>query len=299
MIATLLSVIIPVFVVIAAGLALGYFVKPDLTSLNRIALYGTVPALVFSALANSELGYGSVGYLVAGQGLFVVVMFALAWLLTGRLEARSRRGFIATSLYGNSANMMLPITLFAFGEAGLERALVLFVISSVLLFTTGPLVLAGGRGAGRVPLGRVLRLPVLWAALLGIFFNATGLALPLGLARGIELLGGAAIPLVLLVLGLQIYKSGLPAPTAVNLSASAFRLVVGPFVAYAAGWLVGARALDLAVITLLAAMPPAVNVFMLALEFGGKAEEVAQTIVLSTFASLLTLAVVVWLLSLG
>ena len=147
---TLLNVVVPAFVVIGVGVLLGRFLKLDLVPLNRVALYAAVPALVFTSLARTELGAGSVGRLVVGQLVFFALMLGLSYLASRPFEARTGRGFMATSLYGNSANLMLPVTLFALGEAGLERALVLFVFSSIALFGTGPLVLAGGgaNGAG-------------------------------------------------------------------------------------------------------------------------------------------------------
>jgi len=293
---TLLNVVVPVFVVIVVGMVLGGALKLELASLNRTALYGAVPALVFTSLATAELSASSVGVLVGGQLLFLLTMALLALLVSGRLDPATRRGFIATSLFGNSANMMLPVTLFAFGEAGLERALVLFVLSAMVLFTCGPLVLAGGTWRD-LPLAGVLRLPVIWAALAGIALNLLGVPLPTGVMRGLDLLGDAAIPLVLLVLGVQMQRVGVVRPSPVNLFGAGFKLVVGPLVGYAVAWTIGARGLDLAVLTLLAAMPPAVNTFMLALEFGGNAEEVARTVTLATFSALLTVSVVVWLLA--
>jgi len=292
----LLNVVVPAFVVIAAGMILGRTLQLELTSLNRAALYGAVPALVFTTLATTELGTSSVSVLVGGQLLFLLTMTLLAHLVSGRLTGPARRGFIATSLFGNSANMMLPVTLFAFGEAGLERALVLFVLSSVVLYTFGPLVLGGSSSWRELPFAGVLRLPVIWAALAGISFNLLGVTLPAGVMRGLGLLGDAAIPLVLLVLGVQMQRTGVMRPTPVNWAGTGFKLVVGPLVGYTVAWALGARGLDLAVLTLLAAMPPAVNTFMLALEFGGDAEEVARTVTLATFSALFTVSVVVWLL---
>lgn len=208
MTAALFNVLLPVFVVLAAGAVLGRTLRLEIAPLNRLALYGAVPALVFSSLATTALAAADIGVLVAGQLLFLLTIALAALACSRLLEGAKRRAFVATSLFGNAGNMMLPLALFAFGEAGLERALVLFVLSSVVLFSCGPLVLAPSRGFRELPLGGVLRLPVLWAALLGLTCNALGALPPAGVMRGLELLGDAAIPLVLLVLGLQIGSAG-------------------------------------------------------------------------------------------
>lgn len=308
MIPALLDVVLPAFLVVFTGVLLGAAFRPDPMPINRVALYATLPALVFTSLLDMPLVLADVALLVGANALYLLVMALVAWGATLRLPRVQRTGLVATSMFGNSANLMLPITLFAFGEAGLQRALILYVFSVLTLFTIGPLVLAAPRrhgdgGPGRVDLGRrlrgVARLPPLWAAALGVAFNLLELPVPTGVSRGLELLGDAAIPLVLLTLGLQVQRRGLRPPTGVHLMGSGLKLLVGPCVGYLTGRLVGAGDLDLAVLTLLGAMPPAVNTFMLALEFGGDAEEVAGTVIVSTALSLVTVAAVVALLQAG
>ena len=297
MIGILFEVVLPAFIVVAGGVVLGRAFTIDLAALNRVALYAAVPALVFSSLSSSEVSFGDVGVLLGANALFLLGMGVLAWLVATPFARATKRGLVATSMFGNAANIMLPVTLFAFGDAGLQRALVLYVFSAVALFTLGPLVLGERNGASRRRfLASVLRLPVLWAALLGAAVNALGWSVPLSLERGVALLGSAAIPVVLITLGLQIQRSGLRAPSAANLLGAGLKLVIGPLVGFATGWLVGARDLDLAVLTLLAAMPPAVNTFMLALEFGADGEEVARTVILSTFLAIASLTLVLALL---
>lgn len=293
MFAVLLQVVTPVFLVIGVGVLLGYTFRLDAGPLNRAALYGAMPALVFITLTRSELTLQNTTVLLSGNLVFLLLMGVLAWFFSRSLAARSRQGFIATSLFGNAANMMLPVTLFAFGEAGLERALILYVFTSAIFFTVGPLIFSSSanlREVGQV----VLRLPVIWAALAGLMFNLFGWPLPTALGRGLELLGNAAIPIVLLTLGLQIQRSGLVALQPINWFGASFKLALGPVVGYVAALTVGARGMDLAVLTLLASMPPAVNNFILAYELGGDAEEVARTVILGTIAALGSLSVVVW-----
>jgi len=293
----LFDVVLPAFLIVGVGIVLGRAFAIDLSALNRVALYAAVPALVFGSLSTSVVSFGDVGLLFGGNALFLLVMGVVAWLVSPRFERTTRRGLVATSMFGNAANIMLPVTLFAFGDEGLQRALVLYVFSAVALFTLGPLVLGARGSASRRRFAlTVLRLPVLWAALLGAAVNAAGVSVPLALGRGVDILGGAAIPLVLLALGLQIQRTGLRVPSTANVLGTVLKLLLGPVVGFATGWLVGARDLDLAVLTLLAAMPPAVNTFMLALEFGADSEEVARTVILSTVCAIGSITMVLLLL---
>ena len=293
-VSTLLSVVLPAFFVMGVGALISYAIKPDITSLNRLALYATTPALVFSSLQETTLGAGSALGLLSAFFLMLVAMLVISSLASRHLPVSSRRGVIATSLFVNSANLMLPVTLFALGQAGVERALILYVVTTVLLYLVCPLIFAQ-QTFGRM-LRSVVALPVVWAALLACLFNVLGWTLPLGVTRGVDLLAGAAIPLVLLVLGMQIQRAGLPVPNGVNWLSLGLKLVVGPVVAFTAGSVVGLTGLDLAVITLFGSMPPAVMVFMLALEFSDNPEEVARTVVVSTLGALVSVSVVVTLI---
>lgn len=294
--ATLLSVVLPAFSVVGVGALVGYTLKLDLTPANRLALYATTPALVFRSLSSTDLDAGNVGRLLGAFFLMSAAMLLISSLASVRLDPGSRRGVVACSLFVNSANLMLPVTLFAVGEAGVERALVLYVVTTVLLYLVGPVVFSERAAPGRL-LRSVVGLPVVWAALLAAVFNLLGWSLPLGVGRGVELLAGAAVPLVLLVLGMQMQRAGLAAPSGVNLLAAGIKLVAGPAVGFLAGRAVGLGGVDLAVMTLFGAMPPAVVVFMLALEFSDDAEEVGRTVVFSTLCALVTVSVVVALLA--
>ena len=296
MLEILLNSVAPAFLLILVGYLVGPLVLPGLVSINRLTLYVAVPALVLVSLSEAEVSLAGAFTLLRGHALYLLVMFVLASLLAARLAPPERRALVATGMFVNSANLMLPISLFTLGEEGFVRAVVLYVFVTILLFTLGPLVLAGREGfTKRSPLD-LLKLPVIWAALLGLALNLFEVTPPLGLWRGLTLLSNAAIPLVLLILGLQVRRSGLRWPRATSLAAAGFKLLLGPLVGYGAGWLLGARGLDLAVLTLHAAMPPAVNNLLLALEFGGDTDQVAETLVVATALSLLTITVVVRLL---
>lgn len=297
MLVALLNVVVPAYLVVGVGALFGWRFNPAISQVNRLALYAASPALVFSSIYSADVTPSNLAQLLLGNALFLTTIGLLAWLTSRRYTRSQRRGVVATSVFGNAANLMLPVALFAFGEAGLHRALILFVFTSVLIYSVAPLVLTGlrheGEGNGA---SSVLRLPVLWAAIAALVANVIDLEVPTGLGRGVELLGGAAIPIVLLSLGIQVQRAGVRLPSRLNVLGAALRLLVGPCVAYLAGRLVGASGMDLAILTLLGGMPPAVMMFVLAIEYGVEADEVAGTVILATFAALITLPLVVYLL---
>jgi malate permease and related proteins len=287
----LVNVVLPVFAVVAVGGVVGRRFRLEVAPINRMALYGAVPALVFRTLAGIEMAWQPVLHLVGAYLAFMVAMAAIAALAARRWPAPSRRALVGTSVFGNAANLNLPVALFAFGEAGLERALVLYVVTALAMFSVGPALMgrSGGLGAGvRAALG----FPVLWASLAGLAVNALDVRLPVGAERAIGLLADAAVPVVLLSLGAHMARSLRWRPTHRAAAAVLIKLGLGPVTAAAVGAAVGLQGLDLAVLVVLGAMPTAINAVMLAVEFGGDAEQVGDAVVAGTALSLLSLPVV-------
>lgn len=287
----LLEVVLPVFAVVAVGAWVGRRFGLQVGPINRLAIYAAVPALAFRTMAGIEMAWAPALHLVGGYLAFLLALGALAGLIGRRWPPSRRRTLIGTSVFGNAANLNLPVALFAFGQAGLDRALVLYVVTALSLFGFGPWLLGratGLRTAARTALG----FPVLWAAILGLAINANGVTLPVGAARAVDLLADAAVPVVLLSLGVHMAHSVHWRPSGRAWAAVAIKLLLGPLVAAAVGVAVGLAGLDLAVLIVLGAMPTAINAAMLAVEFGGEAEQVGEAVVTGTAMALLTLPIV-------
>jgi malate permease and related proteins len=171
---------------------------------------------------------------------------------------------------------------------------VIFTISVFFTFLIGPAILSESQD-WRSRLTAAFKLPLFWAASAGVLVNVLHIPVPIGFERGVHLIGQAAIPILLLSLGLQIGQQGLPKLEGPIVRSSALRLILGPVVAFAAGKLFGLRGLELAVLVLSAAMPTAVNAFLLASELGADSRTVAGTVVVTTVASLPVIALIVTL----
>jgi predicted permease len=292
----LLQVVLPVFLLIAVGAAAGRILRLEVASINRLSLYAVVPTLVFRSMSELALAEIPAARLVGAFVLFLASIAGLAWLLGARLPTPSRRALTGTSMLGNAANMNLPVTLFALGQAGLDRALILYVVTAVTMYAVGPVLFGGPLSVGRV-VRTVASFPVLWAALIGLAIARTGTTLPLPLERAVDLLADAAIPLMLLILGIQLVRAGRWRPSGRVWTAVGMKLALAPALAFGIGSALGLRGVDLAALTLLAAMPTAVNAVMLSVEFGGDARQVGDTVAVGTLASLVTLPLVLALVT--
>jgi predicted permease len=296
------SSIVPVFLILGLGALLAKRLEYHLPTLNRLSLYALSPCLVFDVIAKQNggafllwmmLGGVLICFLSLGLGT-VVARLARA----GRPVTASVRG---TSAFINAGAMGLPITLFAYGEDGLARAAAYMVGMAVVIHTVGVVVYSRGR---ETHLGRnllaALKVPLIYAVALALLLPRLGVELPEVLARPVTMLGEAAIPVLLLSLGIQLGTMGLRIPHPAAWGAVTVRLVLAPLAGFALA--LGLRAaglfgpLDLQVFTLMCGLPPAAYNFLLAERFGGDVEVASESILWGTALSFLTVSLLLGLL---
>lgn len=300
---TAVNAVVPTFVLIIAGaLADRAFPKLNIETLTRLSVHFFIPALIFNALMNTSLTLAEASLLSLGYLIYLVLLGAVTFLLGRGLTPKQKRGMVVSSLFGNTGNMGLPVTLFAYGQAGFERAVILLVVSLLLMFVVGPALLADKAHAQQVNIWQrfvaAFKLPPIWATLAGLAFNGLDWTLPIGLMRGVELMANGAIAVMLLSLGMQTRRSWQWGLDAVSQRATALRLIAGPMIAYAAALLISLPLLDRNVLVLSAAMPTAVTMFVVAVEVGGDRAGVARAVVTTTVGSILAITAVIVLLPL-
>ena len=127
----MVDVILPLFLMIAAGFLLGKFRKMDTRTIASLNMFVLLPCLIFSSMIKK--GTPSVLLII----LFVVVVTFLLYaisLFTGRLfpfDKTERSAFHLSNCFLNAGNYGVPFCLLAFGEEGMNIALI-FVIGSHL-----------------------------------------------------------------------------------------------------------------------------------------------------------------------
>ena len=286
---TPLAPVIPVFLLIAAGFAFAHWKKINLTSVTEIIVYLGTPSLVFSSLAGKPLFATDIAVLSAGILLiFAIVGFfiRLYFLVSGF----SSRGFALPTLFMNAGNMGIPLALFAFGQAGLLRATLLFVIITFLQYSLVFYIL-NGRGNWT----EIFRLPLIYAALAGLSVNLAQISLPEVLLRPIIMLGQATIPIMLISLGYRLHEvESLQWGHA--LGGALARIGGGFAAANLAVHLIGAEGVNRQVLLLYGALPAAVVNFVLTEKYRQDPALAASIVVISTFISIFTIPVVFWLI---
>lgn len=251
---------------------------------TRLAMTLGVPCLVFTALMQTSIDPAAIQVLtLASIGSYGALTLVL--LGTLHLLGLDRRTFLAPLIFGNTGNLGLPLALFAFGEVGLDYAVVVFAVMILWSFTFGVWVVSGGGN-----LLTVLKEPVVAATLLGALFLWQGWQTPVAVTHTLELLGQMAIPLMLITLGVAVARlrpgSILQAS---GLAAGKYALCIA--LSWGIGRWFGLEPVALAVLVLQVSTPVAVTSYMLAEKYGADAESVAGLVVVSTALSVLVLPV--------
>ncbi len=292
------EVLFPIAVVAAIGFALRFAFPLDLRTLNRISIYGLSPCLMFVSLLRSEIALEVALRLGLHMVAVILVTSVCAYLfaLTLRLTSHQRSGFMLATTFMNSGNYGLSASRFAFGEVGFQLALVGYLVQSIMSQTFAVYLATAVHGNRRAAFVQVLRMPIVYAALLAIVLRMVGIhldetngSLAFGLYRGIRLLADATLPLLLLILGMHLHqRQPVHSWRALGLVLGV-RLVGSVGLAYGVGVMLGLDGLSLQVGVLQAAMPTAVNMTIVAQEFDAWPQFVSNAVVASTLGSLLSL----------
>lgn len=207
------EVLLPILLAVALGYTFRRKIPFDLPSINRLCMYVLSPCLVFNTLLRANLNGGDTlrmitFVIVSTLAMGVVSLVVGRWL---KLDRTDQSAFLLTTMFMNSGNYGLPLARFAFGEAGFQYAILFYLGQTTMAQTLAVFIAAAGRADMRQALLQVLRLPLVYAAagalLLRWIIGSPSPETPfvlVGLERGIELIAGAALPVLLLMLGMQL-----------------------------------------------------------------------------------------------
>jgi predicted permease len=165
--------------------------------------------------------------------------------------------------------------------------------------TIAPYLAARANVGVRGALVRVGRQPMIYAVVAGVIVNLSAWSLPVPVAQASQLLGGGAMAIMLLLVGLQLTRLTVREEAPGAALATAIRLLAVPPIAWVAGRLVGLEGMALAVAVLQASTPTAVTSALWALEFDARPALVSAAVVLSTVVSVVTLTVLLAVLTMG
>ena len=296
--AIFLNVLTPVFALVLLGRFAGPRLGLQARTLSRVAYYLLAPGFVFSVLGTARVE-GALAARMVAYILLVQIGCAVAGFLVARLLGRPAKvaaAYILIATFANVGNFGLAIVRFARGDEATVAATIYYVAISTSSFAIGVAAANWVKGGGMGALVAVLKTPAVLALPPALGLNLLNIPLPPFLLRPAELLGAAMIPTMLLGLGVQFSESGFPRPSLDMFAASAVRLVLAPALAVLIAIPFGLVGLPRDAGIIQASTPAAVFAAIIALEHDLLPEFVTATVLLSTAVSVVTMAVVLYLL---
>jgi len=295
----LLNVILPVVLIGGAGFIYGRVTRREPKLLVDFAFYLLTPALIFRSVYTSSVSREHV-LLIGAFALSVQVVLLLVSRVGGRLlrwEGSTKTAASLAMTFANTGIYGLPVLLFAFGEAGFQFGVVYMLTSMFMQATLGVGIATWTQWRDFVRWGgRVLRVPWLYVFAVALVLRRVDWELPGGLFKAIDLLASAAIPMQLILLGLQLSRIPVRRFAKEVIWVSSWKLLLPPLLAWGLTWALGVQGLLRAVLIVEASMPTAINAMILSMHYRREPELVASVVLVTTTLSLVTVSVLLSLL---
>ncbi len=279
------AVIFPIFAIVAAGYIYGRWKRPEMATVNTLNMDVLVPALLFHVLTSENFDIAQYQHLALGATAVIlgsgVLALPVAWV--ARIRAKT---LVPPMMFTNSGNMGLPLAVFAFGQSALPAAVVLLIVEMGLHFTLGTYFMDH-----HARVFKILKQPVVFATLAGLSFNFMGWYVPRTVDLPVEMLGQAAISLLLFSLGVRLttadlrdWRVGVLGTVLCPVTGVAVVVLVRP-------WLT-LTSLESSLLLVFGALPPAVLNFLLAERYHQEPGKVASIVTLGNLGAFVSIPVV-------
>ncbi|MBM3529495.1 MAG: AEC family transporter [Alphaproteobacteria bacterium] len=307
-----LNLALPYFGLIFLGVACGRLVRiPDsgLAWMDFFILYVALPALFYRILAQTPFEQlNNIPFIVATTlSTFLVLAGSLAVAFAIRRDLAASAIASLAGAYGNIGYMGPGLALATVGAQAAAPVALIFAIETLLFFSIVPLLVAvaqpGGKGfraTAREVLRRIVLHPLMIASALGALSAALRFEPPVALDRLLQFLQNAAAPCALFTLGVTVALRRLEGVPAEVPPLVLIKLVVHPAVALFFLTALGPFNPDwVSTAVLMAALPPALSVFVLARQYDTWVRPASSSVLLGTLLSVATLTTVMWLVQHG
>jgi len=306
-----LNLAFPYFSLIFVGFACGKFKRiPEsgLAWMNFFLLYVSLPALFFRILSRTPFEELNNVPFVAATTLTTAISFIVAAVIAWVLGRVGRREAVMAGLagaYGNIGYMGPGLALATIGSQAAVPVALIFCFDNIYLFSIVPALVAI-TGRQRLPalqmLGSVARQialhPLIAASYLGALAAALHLKAPVAVDNTLLFLQNAAAPVALFALGVTVALRPFERVPWEVPGLIANKLLLQPLLAFGMLTLFGPfDPVWIATALLMASLPPALNVFIIARQYETWVPQASATVLLGTFCSVVTLTTAMYLIT--
>ena len=278
--------------------------------MNTFIVYVALPALFFQLLAKTPFERLTEWTFILGAVfstyIIFLIMFAGSMLFAGRNIAESTIKGLAAA-YGNIGYMGPGLALLVFGPEAAVPVALIFCFENILHFAVAPMMMALSGGEKSSPLQlawgvvrKIVLHPFIIATAVGVAAAYMQLRPPLPIERLLEYLSAAAAPCALFAMGVTLALRPLKRIPHELAPIAFLKLVLHPLVCYVVlSWVGNFSEIWLFSAVLLAALPTATNVFVLAQQYHVWVERASASILLTTCISVATVTGLLYLIKAG
>jgi malate permease and related proteins len=286
-----LNNLLPIFLIAASGFLISKWLGVNPRTISQITFNIFSPCLVFVLITRNELGNAQILEMMAYAAILIVGVGVITWLIgrAMRLERRLLIAVVIAAMFMNAGNFGLPLNLFAFGEFALAHASLFFVMSGIMTYSVGVVIASMGSNSLKKSLGGLFKIPAIYGVGLAFVFVQLKWTLPTPIDRSVTLLSDAAIPSMLIMLGMQLQKAQWNGYLRALALAGTMRLLVSPLLAIGLSVLFGMQGPARQAFILESAMPTAVLTTILATEYDLEPAFITTAVLTTTLVSPVTL----------
>ncbi|KHF38546.1 AEC family transporter [Halalkalibacter okhensis] len=293
------NVMIPIFSLIAIGAFLHRTFKFDMSTLSRLNTFLLIPAVCFVNVYQSQMAGDTlsliIGFLVL-QNMSLIVISALVAKFA-RFDTRLSATFKNSVVLSNNGNFGLPVSqlVFLHHPIGVTVQIVVLIFQNLLTFTYGLFNSVSVEKKGFQALRLFLKNPVIYALVFAIVLKVLSVPIPHYLWTPIENTASAFMAIALVTLGAQsafikIYRFSKPL-----ILSLIGRLILSPCLGLIVILLLNLDGTIAQALFIASAFPTSRNSSIFALEYGNHPEYAAQTVLVSTVFSMVTVTGTVYL----
>lgn len=305
---TLLTIIAPVFGIIALGYVagkVGYLSTETARGIADFAFNVTIPALLFRTILLAKFdGVHPLGIMASffGAAAIVWLLASLTTRFVLRRPAVDAPAIAMCCVFGNTIMLGLPIGVTTFGPDALAPISVVLSIHAPVFLLAATLHSAVVTEAGDSrSLGQALRKignqlihqPLIIAITIATLWRISTLPLPTPLLAMVDMLAAAGVPAALISLGLSLRTFEIKGDTPTLGAMLVLKLAVMPLVAALLAFALGLPKLSAQIVVLMAALPAGANAYLFSMASGRATNSIPAAVAIGTALSSLTLAALI------
>ena len=219
------------------------------------------------------------------------------------LDNTGKTVFGMAAIFGNNVQLGVPIVQVSLGESAMPTISLLIIFSVLILWTAAIACVEFGKGEGPVnvrkillSMARVVKNPIVLGILLGGAYGLTGLKLPGFVDGTLAYISQATTPIALIVVGMGLAQHRFSAALPKGLGIAGLKLIAQPAIVYGLCWATGLSEEVTQAAVLTAALPVAINIYMMAVDFRSEEAAASNAIFVSTILSAISIPIVLTLM---